>query len=52
MRALAVLIAAACVLWGIDNYEFHSRYSSTLWRAAQNKATLLNYDVKRWVNLK
>lgn len=48
MRAFAILIAMACFLWAVDRFEFQARYSSTLWRAAQNKAELVNYEVKRW----
>ena len=47
MRALTVLIATICVSWIIDRFEFEGRYGSSIWRAAQNKAEMLNYEVKR-----
>jgi hypothetical protein len=48
MRAFAVIIAAACALWAVDRYEFHGRYGNNFLRTAQNKADLVNSDVKRW----
>jgi hypothetical protein len=48
MRALAMLVAAACIFWAVDRFEFQSRYSNTLLRAAHNQAEQLNYEVKRW----
>ena len=47
MRALTILIAATGVLWVVDRFEFEGRYGSSIWRAAQNKAEMLNYEVKR-----
>jgi hypothetical protein len=50
MRAFAIVIAAACALWAVDRYEFRGRYSENFLRAAQTKAKLFKYDVKRWFN--
>jgi hypothetical protein len=47
MRALTILIAAVCVSWVVDHFEFEGRYGSSIWRATQNKAEMLNYEVKR-----
>jgi hypothetical protein len=48
MRVLTIVIAVACSLWAVDRFEFHSRYTNSLWRGAQSKAALVNYEVKRW----
>ena len=50
MSALAMVIAVACALWAVDRYQFRGRDSDNLLRAAQNKAQLPNYEVKRWFN--
>jgi ABC-type xylose transport system permease subunit len=50
MRGLVlVILILTAALWAVDLLALESRYSAAIWRVAQSKGRLVNYEVQRWL---